>query len=119
MQARRYLASQITDPVLRSKLTPDYSIGCKQILASDDYFQALKRSNVYVETNKITKVEPYAVVTADGNVIILATGFETRHFLAPIRIVGRQKNVLSEQWNLSVSVAGFPNCSCSMARTPI
>lgn len=120
MQARRYLASQIADPVLRSKLTPDYPIGCKQILASDDYFQALKRSNVYVETNKITKVEPYAVVTADGNrhpaqVIILATGFETRQFLAPIRIVGRQKKVLSEQWNqtadayLGMSVAGFPN----------
>ena len=47
MDAGRHASTsrrQIADPALRAKLTPDYPIGCKRILISDDYYQALCRA---------------------------------------------------------------------------
>ena len=41
--AREYLEASIPDPALREVLTPDYPIGCKRILISDDYYQSLCR----------------------------------------------------------------------------
>ncbi len=37
-------------PVLRAKLRPDYRIGCKRILLSDDYLPALAQPNVEVSS---------------------------------------------------------------------
>src|SRR5436305_2389174 len=44
--ARRHLAKQIADPVLRAKLTPEYILGCKRILLSDDFYPVLTQPNV-------------------------------------------------------------------------
>ncbi|MBA2561036.1 MAG: NAD(P)/FAD-dependent oxidoreductase, partial [Propionibacteriales bacterium] len=49
-QARAHLARQIDDPDLRARLTPDYQIGCKRILLSDDFYPALTRDNVDLVT---------------------------------------------------------------------
>jgi cation diffusion facilitator CzcD-associated flavoprotein CzcO len=60
------------------------------------------------------------VVTRDGverraDVLILATGFETTSFLAPMRIEGAGGQSLDEAWKQGaeayrgISVAGFPN----------
>ena len=81
-------------PTLREMLTPDYPIGCKRILISDDYYPALCRPNVEVVTSPIERVGRDAVRTRDGrvhraDVLILATGFETTSFLAPMQIEGR------------------------------
>ena len=54
--ARRHMESQITDPALRAKLTPDYRIGCKRILLSDDYYPALAQPNVDVVTYRIDEI---------------------------------------------------------------
>ena len=69
-------------------VVPDYPPGCKRILISNDYYPALRRDDVTVTTSPITRVEPDAIVTADGerhevDTIILGTGFETTQFLAP------------------------------------
>ena len=37
-----HLARQVPDLVLREKLTPDYRLGCKRMLLSDDYYQSDK-----------------------------------------------------------------------------
>ena len=34
----RRTAAQVADPQLRAKLTPDYELGCKRILRSDDFY---------------------------------------------------------------------------------
>ena len=39
---------EIKDPELRKKLIPDYTIGCKRILLSNDYYRALSQDNVDV-----------------------------------------------------------------------
>lgn len=118
--ARRMLAEQVADPVLREKLTPDYPVGCKRILLGDDYFPALVRDNAEVVTDAIVRVTENAIVTADGrehevDAIIYATGFVTTSFLAPMKIEGRGGLPLEQAWKegaeayLGVAVSGFPN----------
>jgi cation diffusion facilitator CzcD-associated flavoprotein CzcO len=118
--ARRHLVSQVADPALRARLTPDYGIGCKRILVSDDYYPALTRPNVTVEPSAIVRVRPGAIDTANGashpaEVIVLGTGFRpTDPPLAPY-IVGREGQSLATAWRQtltaynSTTVAGFPN----------
>jgi cation diffusion facilitator CzcD-associated flavoprotein CzcO len=114
------MQTHIADPALRRALTPDYPVGCKRILISDDYFQALARPNVTIETHPISRIAPGAVVTADGvahpaDTIVFATGFQTLSFLAPMRITGLDGRTLDDAWRdgaeayLGMAVAGFPN----------
>jgi cation diffusion facilitator CzcD-associated flavoprotein CzcO len=118
--ATEYLHQHVKDPVLRAKLTPDYPIGCKRILISDDFYQAMVQPNVEVVTDPIERIERDAVVTKDGvahgaDALIFATGFETTTFLAPLAIEGVGGAKLDEVWRdgaeayLGITVAGFPN----------
>jgi cation diffusion facilitator CzcD-associated flavoprotein CzcO len=119
-RARKYMRAHITDPKLRATLTPDYPAGCKRILISDDYYQTLARPNVEVESREIASVSREGIVTADGTLhradaIVLATGFQTSSFLAPMRIEGKEGRDLHEAWrggaeaHLGMAVSGFPN----------
>lgn len=119
-QARRHLKSQIRDAHLRKVLTPDFTLGCKRVLISDDYYPAVARPNVEIVTNEIARIQPGGVFTHDGvhhaaDTLIWATGFESTRFLAPLRIVGRGGRSLADAWAqgaeayLGVAVAGFPN----------
>jgi cation diffusion facilitator CzcD-associated flavoprotein CzcO len=118
--AQEYLNGVIRDPELRRALTPDYPIGGKRILISDDYYPALTRDNVEVVTGGIDHFEEGAVVGADGSrrevdVVIFATGFETTSFLAPMQIEGLDGRSLRREWGdsprayLGLTVSGYPN----------
>jgi cation diffusion facilitator CzcD-associated flavoprotein CzcO len=118
--ASRFLRASVRDPALQKTLLPDYPVGGKRILISDDYFAALERANVEVVTEPIARVTRDGVVTRDGrahpaDALILATGFETTSFLAPMRIEGRRGESLHDVWKdgaeayLGITVAGFPN----------
>jgi cation diffusion facilitator CzcD-associated flavoprotein CzcO len=118
--ALKYLDDVVKDPVLKAKLTPDYPIGCKRVLVSDDYYQALVRPNVELVDQAITTVTANGVQTADGvehacDVLIYGTGFITTDFVTPVEIKGRKGKDLSEAWKdgaeayLGVTVTGFPN----------
>jgi cation diffusion facilitator CzcD-associated flavoprotein CzcO len=118
--ARAYLAEQVKDPVLRAKLTPSYTIGCKRILMSNNYYQALQQPHVEVVTDAIERVTPTGIVTRDGrerqvDAIIHGTGFTATEYLAPIRIVGRDGRELNEvmratpETYLGITGHGFPN----------
>lgn len=63
---RRLLQRQVPDPVLREKLTPDYQIGCKRLLISNDFLPAMARPNVELVTTGISKVTRDGVETTDG-----------------------------------------------------
>lgn len=110
----------IQDPALRAKLTPDYPVGCKRIMISNDYYAALARPNVEVVTEGIREVQANAVVTHDGvlhaaDVLIHGTGFAALDFLAPMQITGLKGRELNADWRdgaeayLGISVSGFPN----------
>jgi cation diffusion facilitator CzcD-associated flavoprotein CzcO len=121
LQAKRHLRKQIPDPVLRAKLTPDYQIGCKRILLSNDYYPALLRDNVELVSTGISRVTPTGVVTDDGverkcDTIVLGTGFEVSGNLTRIGILGREGIDLADSWkqngigaHLGITVSGYPN----------
>lgn len=118
--ASRHLRTQVTDPRLRARLTPDYAIGCKRVLLSDDFYPALQRDDVSLVVDPICRVVPEGVVTSDGRVIELdvlvhATGFSRRDLLAPMTVTGRDGRRLDHEWQerptayLGISAPGFPN----------
>ncbi|WP_040803675.1 flavin-containing monooxygenase [Nocardia concava] len=118
--AENHLEEQVTDPVLRAKLTPDYPIGCKRGLFSNDFYPALCEPNVEVETTAIAEIVPEGVRTADGvlhpaDVIIYGTGFKGTEFLWPMKIRGRGGRNLADVWDggahayLGITVPEFPN----------
>lgn len=114
------LAKDVADPELRSKLTPDYPIGCKRILLSSDYLKTMTKANVELVTEGISRVSADGIETNDGvqhpvDAIIYGTGFAATEFLAPMRITGRAGLDLNDAWQggaqayLGMSVPGFPN----------
>jgi cation diffusion facilitator CzcD-associated flavoprotein CzcO len=118
--ARRHLEKQIPDPELRAKVTPDYTIGCKRILLSNDYYPALTRPNVTVETSGIAEVRENSVVTADGeeyevDCIVYGTGFKVVDALNELRVTGRNGVKLQEIWadgieaHRGTTIPGMPN----------
>lgn len=114
------LEREVTDPELRRRLTPDYAMGCKRILVSDDYFPTFNRPNVSLETQRIEKITPTGIVAQDGlerafDVIILATGFEVVDF-DQMKLFGLNGRELYSEWKQSgiagykgTVVSGFPN----------
>ncbi|WP_298190124.1 NAD(P)/FAD-dependent oxidoreductase [uncultured Pseudomonas sp.] len=116
----RHLRQHVSDPQLRSQLQPDYPMGCKRILISNDYFPALAQANVTVVSEAISAVTENAIVTADGrehpcDVLIYGTGFAATDFLAPMQITGLDGVELDQVWRdgaeayKGISVSGFPN----------
>lgn len=117
--ARRHLAAQVPDPKLRAALTPDYTLGCKRVLLSDDYYPAVARPNCLLETRAIREVLADGVETSDGqrhqlDALIFGTGFSVTDVVGPVRIVGRL-GALSDRWQngakawFGTAVHGFPN----------
>ena len=118
--AMRHLRSQITDPELRAKLTPDYPIGCKRILFSNEFYPALADPTVEVVTEGVTEIRPHGVVDESGrehpaDVIVYATGFDSQDFLDQIDVTGIDGEKLATRWAdgarayLGMYVPGFPN----------
>jgi cation diffusion facilitator CzcD-associated flavoprotein CzcO/short-subunit dehydrogenase len=58
-RAQKHLEAQVPNPELREKLTPDYTLGCKRILLSDDYLPALAQPNVEVNTGGIREIRAH------------------------------------------------------------
>jgi cation diffusion facilitator CzcD-associated flavoprotein CzcO len=115
----KHLYGQVEDPGLRAKLKPQFAIGCKRILPSNEWYPALTKPNVEVVTDGIREVRERSIVSADGterevDAIIFGTGFRINDIPIGDRVSnGRQ--TLSEAWDGSMeaykgtTVAGFPN----------
>ncbi len=114
------LRKEIGDSDLRERLLPDYPLGCKRVLISNDWLATLARDDVEVVTDPIRELTHDGVIAADGtehpaDVVIFGTGFATNDFLAPMKIAGVGGRDLNEAWrdgaeaHLGLSVTGFPN----------
>jgi cation diffusion facilitator CzcD-associated flavoprotein CzcO len=114
------LEDHVRNPVLREKLRPDYRAGCKRLIISTNYYDAVQRPNARLITERIRRVEPAGVRSVDGelhelDVLVLATGFRVDRFLRPIEVIGRGGVRLDEVWAqrpfayMAVSVPDFPN----------
>lgn len=118
--ALHHLKRSVPDPVLRAKLTPKYTLGCKRVLISDDYLGSLSHPNVEVITDGIREVREHSIVTADGterevDALIFGTGFHVTDMAVARYVRGRDGRSLEEVWqgspkaHLGTTVTGFPN----------
>ncbi|MFE3222382.1 flavin-containing monooxygenase [Nocardia sp. NPDC059228] len=118
-RATDHLAAQVRDPRLRQQLTPDYEIGCKRILFSDDYYAALQLDTVQLEPTELTRIDDGLAIAGSGHtydleILVFATGFNATRPSIAKHIRGRT-SLLSERWSngmvahASTTVDGFPN----------
>jgi 4-hydroxyacetophenone monooxygenase len=120
-----YMKSQLgDDSELLEKVVPRYPpFGKRMLQDNGSWLAALKRDNVELVTDPISRIEKDAVVCESGerhpvDVIVYATGFHANRFLWPINVTGRGGVVLSEIWGedpaayLGITVPGFPNLFC-------
>ncbi len=116
----RQIKTAISDPELRRKVTPTYEFGCKRIMLTDDWYPTLTRDNVELIAEGIDCVTPGGIRDAAGierpaDAIVLATGFASHDFIAPMEITGSEGLTLEGAWAevarayLGLSVPGFPN----------
>jgi cation diffusion facilitator CzcD-associated flavoprotein CzcO len=118
--ARAHMRKQVPDAALRRKLTPAYSIGCKRILLSNDWYPTITAPNAELVTDPVTEIRGSAIVTADGrerevDTIVFATGFSPTDPPIAQVVRGGDGRTLSDVWHgspqayLGTTVAGFPN----------
>lgn len=115
------LRQEVDDSQTREKLTPDYKIGCKRILISDDFYPTFNRPNVELITEHISEITQDGIRTQDGqyygvDAIVFATGFVVADIENYIEITGMQGRVLTDEWDRSgaeayrgINVSGYPN----------
>jgi cation diffusion facilitator CzcD-associated flavoprotein CzcO len=115
----RHLA-QVKDPVLREKLTPKFELGCRRLIFSDKFYEAIQKPNVSLVTEGIQRIEPKGIRTKDGqlhelDVIVTATGFHALDYTRNLVIQNEKGESLGDVWAQgaqalrSVAIAGFPN----------
>ncbi len=117
---RAHLAATVQDRSLRSRLTPDYTLGCKRLLFSNTYYRSLTRDNVEVHPTAVSEVRGSTVVGADGSeadvdAIIFGTGFHITDMPVAGLVHDRDGRSLDDHWRgspeayLGTMTSGFPN----------
>ena len=121
-QLKERIAQEVKGSELAETLTPAFPLGCRRILLSDDYYPALQRGNVTLETTPIERLDANSLITTDGHhhyvdCVVAATGFHSHDFLPGIAIKGLDDADLHKEWEkkggpeayLGITVSGFPN----------
>ena len=120
-EALAHLEAQVPDPKLRDALTPRYTMGCKRVLISNDYYPSLTRPNVELISDPIAEIRSDSIVTQSGTVreidaIVIATGFHVTDSPALELVKGADGVTMGEHFREAgpqaykgTAVAGFPN----------
>lgn len=112
--------ASLDSPELRRKLTPNYEVGCKRLVFSDGFYEAVQQPSVNIVTEAIERIEPEGIRTTDGqlhpiDVLVYATGFDAHAYLRPMQVVGEGGVTLDEVWRdlplsyHSVTIPHMPN----------
>lgn len=118
--AMSYLRAKVQDPVLRDSLTPRYAIGCKRILLSDDYYDAIQQPNVELVQEPIEAFSETGIVTYERgfrpfDIVIMATGFKPFAINRSVQLMGRDGTIIEDVWSdriqahRTLMVPRFPN----------
>jgi cyclohexanone monooxygenase len=118
--ARLQLRAQVRDPALRARLTPEFTLGCKRVMLSNNYYPALTRPNVTVHA-AAAALDATSVLDRDGaaaevDAVIFGTGFETADPPLARYVFDGQGRSLAQRWAsepprmyLGTTTPGFPN----------
>jgi cation diffusion facilitator CzcD-associated flavoprotein CzcO len=117
------LARYIRDDRLRRHMMPDYELGGRRVIPTNDYLPALARDDVDVDISGIDRITPRGIRTRDGrdiplDVIVYATGYFAysdmkRALTFEVRGLGGRS--LNREWEeeavayKGLTVSGYPN----------
>ena len=115
-----HLRRQVKDAWMRRQLKPDFKLGCKRVLVSNEYYPALQKPNAELITWPIATVCEKGIRTTEGiehhvDCIVFATGFDVPKAGSPYPVQGLGGRQLAQEWKggaqayKSISVAGYPN----------
>lgn len=91
--AKKFVASAVKErnkkledlgrPDLIPLLQPSYRLGCKRVVFSSDYIDAIAKPNVHLVQSPIKELKDRTIVTEDGRVeevdiLVLGTGYKTQ-----------------------------------------
>src|SRR4051794_10808325 len=118
--ATRHRAGALKDPELIEQTTPRYTVGCKRILPSNDWYPTLARENVELITDGVAGVRERSIVTTAGrelevDALLFGTGFHVIDMPVGRIVRGRDGRTLAEVWDgsphahMGATVPGFPN----------
>ncbi|MBA4025062.1 MAG: monooxygenase [Gordonia sp.] len=90
-------------PDLISKVTPDYPPFSKRMIIDNGWYEALKKDNVSLISDRIARIDATSIATdetsIDVDVIIYATGFVADQVLWPIQINGSNSVDIRQRMN--------------------
>jgi len=120
MLGTRFREAQVKDAWLRRQLTPDFKIGCKRVLMTNDYYPALQQPNCELISWPIANLSEQGIRSVEGiehqvDCIVFATGFEVSKNGTPFPVHGLGGRDLNAEWSRgaqaykSVQVSGYPN----------
>ncbi|MBW4687574.1 MAG: NAD(P)/FAD-dependent oxidoreductase [Komarekiella atlantica HA4396-MV6] len=119
-----YLSRQrhqkVKQAALQSVLEPNFQVGCKRVLLSNDYYETLQQPNVEVISSRVKAICTNSVLTQNDqkyriDTLIFATGFHATNFLSSIKIIGLNNQLLEDKWKdgaeayKGILISGFPN----------
>ncbi|MBA0049355.1 NAD(P)/FAD-dependent oxidoreductase [Streptomyces sp. AJS327] len=119
--AKLHMRRAVRDPELRRTLSPDYRIGCKRTLLSNDYYPALAQPNTRVVDSGLKEIRGSTLVAADGrevevDAIVFSTGFHVSDMPVAHQVKGATGQTLAESWApdgmnalRGTTTTGFPN----------
>ena len=118
--AKGHIRKQVKDRELQKAVTPDYAIGCKRILISNDWYPAIQADNAELVADGPAEIKANSIVLKDGreievDAIVCATGFKVPSSAAPFQVQGLGGLDLNDAWDdgaeayKGVAVSGFPN----------
>ena len=118
----KYVETELGDRQdLLPKVLPTYPPFGKRMLMDNGWYRMLRNPKVELVTERVTKVEPDALIAADGSrheadILVLATGFDVLRFITTFEAVGRSGRSLREVWDddnakayIGTVIPDFPN----------
>jgi cation diffusion facilitator CzcD-associated flavoprotein CzcO len=120
---KKHLDRYVKDDNLRRHMMPDYELGCRRVIPTNDYLPALSRDNVDVDISGIECITPTGIRTKDGkdialDVIVYATGYfaysDMKKALT-FQVHGLDGRNLNDEWEIDavsykgLAVSGYPN----------
>lgn len=118
----QHIRNQLSDrPDLLEKCMPDYPVFSRRLLLDNGWLEVMKRDHVNLIASRASAIVDGELTATNGesccpDVIVFATGFQSKRLLAPIDVVGRRGVHIREVWGdddprayIGMTVPLFPN----------
>jgi len=94
-QVHKKIKDEVKNSEKEAHLIPNYTIGCKRILVSDDFYNTLSQDHVQLIPQGVKRILSDGVEAQDGSVhtadiLVFATGYDIDAHLGSIEVIGKK-----------------------------